>query len=171
MRYSKIYDIDWFRFANLITPPFLRKAKHIDWIRTWLNPLEDLSFLFKKIREDAIYKVTHNGQVYSLENVLNDEYDNSERRIFIEDSFFIESIYIYPENDEKPVIVYDELNEGVVYIYDDAAYEAVEFDFVINIPQELQPNTEQDLNNFLIQMRGLVDFYKLASKRYEIKWI
>ena len=171
MRFNKIYDIDWFVFANLITPPFLRKLKHVDWIRTWLNPLEDLSFRFKKIREDAIYRVTHNGQTYSLENVLNDEYDNFDRRIFIEDSFFIEPLYVYPEEDDRPVVVYDETQEGVVYVYDEAAFVASEFDFVIHLPIDLQPAGEQDLNNFLIQLRGLVDFYKLASKRYEIKWI
>lgn len=85
MNYSKIYDIDFRELANLLTPPMLRRRRHIDWIETLLKPLEQVNFSLKKYRKDAIYKVTHNGQVVYLEKVLNDSFDPELRRIKIDD--------------------------------------------------------------------------------------
>lgn len=155
----------------LLTPPFLRKAKHVGWIYSLLKPMEEFSVIFKIFREQSIYRVTHNGQVYSLENVLNDSYDNEQRRIYIADSVDIDASYVFPEADDKPVIINSETSDEILYIYSEQLVRAAEFDFIVNIPSELRPSSASDESNLIIQISGLIDTYKLASKRYEIKWI
>lgn len=155
----------------LLTPPFLRKEKHVGWIYSLLKPMEDFSAIFKIFREQSIYRVTHNGQVYSLENVLNDSYDNDQRRIYIADSVDIDASYVFPEADDKPVIINSETSDEILYIYSEQLVRSAEFDFIVNIPSELRPSSANEESNLIIQISGLIDTYKLASKRYEIKWI
>lgn len=166
--YSNIYNINFRKLGDLLTPPPLRKPVFIDWIETFLKPLEEVNVLFKKFRKNSIYKVTHNGQVCYLQKVLNDAFDRFPRRIYITDVFYIENLYIYPENDNKPVYI----NETQpVYIYDDAAFDIPDYEFIVHMPIELKPAAEIDLINLEIQIKSLVNYYKLASKRYVIQWI
>lgn len=163
MNYSNIYDIDFRELANLLTPPFLRKVKLIDFLEALLKPLEEVNFNFKIFRRQAIYKVTHNGQVVYLQAVLNDSYDNSLRRIYIDDFPVYDPVWIYPEADENPVYI------GNATVYSDAeAFAATEFDFLVFVPIEYKPFNPQQLTIFLTQMRSLINYYKLASKRYDI---
>ena len=142
----------------------------IDWLSVLLKPLEDVNILFKKFREESIYKVTHNGQVFSLQKVLNDAFDNELRRIVIEDAFFVDPLYIYPEADNKPVYIYEE-TETPVYIYDGTVFLNLDVEFVVIFPIELKPFNQDDLNKIETRIKGLVNYYKLASKRYIIQWI
>lgn len=168
MNYSNIYNINFRKLGDLLTPPFLRKAALIDWIECLLKPLEEVNVNFKIFRKASIYKVTHNGQVVYLQKVLNDYFDKEERRIYIKDVFYRNPLYIYPETDEKPVYIYD--NEPV-YVYDDNDFNLPDYEFVVYIPIALKPVNDIDIINIEIQIKSLVNYYKLASKRYLIKWI
>lgn len=171
MNFSNIYDIDFAKLANILTPPFLRKRKLTDWLIVLLRPLGEVNLRFNKFRARSIYKVTHNGQVFSLQAVLNDAYDDTLRRIRIVDGAKIDPLYIYPEADDKPAYIYPDGVEPITYIYDDSILEDADFDFVVLIPVEYRPADPQALNILLIQIRSLINYYKLASKRYTIKWI
>jgi hypothetical protein len=163
VNYSNIYNINFRKLANLLTPPFLRKQKSIDFLEVLLTPLSIVNRSLRKFRAQAIYKVKHNGQVVYLQAVLNDFYDNYERRIYIDDFPVIESLYIYTAPENKTVFL------GEMSIYSDAEVTlTVEYDFIVYVPIEYKPNTEQSLNAFLVQMRSLINYYKLASKRYNI---
>lgn len=172
MNFSNLYNIDFPKLANLLTPPFLRKEKLIDWLIALLKPLGEVNVRFNSFRKKSIYQVTHNGQVYSLQAVLNDAYDDELRRIRIVDSIDIDPLYIYPENDNRPVYIYPEGQDpNQVYIYDDSVFEDIDTDFIVLIPVEYRPADAQELNILLIQIRSLINYYKLASKRYIIEWI
>lgn len=165
------YNLNFENLSNSLTPPFLRKEKLISWLTTLLNPLTEVNTLFLKNRDNNIYKVTHNGQVYSLQAVLNDSYDNNLRRIRIVDSIIRDPLYIYPENDNKPVYIYSDSENKPVYIYDNSVFLDIDVDFIVLVPIEYKPINTQELNILLIQMRSIINYYKLASKRYVIKWI
>jgi hypothetical protein len=166
VNYSNIYNINFRELVNLLTPPILRKLKFTDFLEALLKPLEEVNFNFKIFRNKSIYKVTRNGQIVYLQAVLNDSYDNGLRRIYIEDFPIYEPIYIYPVSDEKPAYL------GSPYLYtDEEIYNAVEFDFLVFIPVEYRPSSPENLNIFLIQIRSLINYYKLASKRYNIIFI
>lgn len=171
MSYFNNYDIDFNVLANLLTPPFLRKPKLIDWLITLLKPLEETNYKFKAFRRQAIYKVTHNGQVVYLQKVLRDAYDNEQRRILIQDAFSIDPLYIYPEANQLPAYIYSEAENQPVYLYDNSIFDAGDYDFVVLFPLELKPLTDFETNILEIQIKSLINYYKLASKRYIILWI
>lgn len=171
MKFFNVYNIDFRSLVNLLTPPFLRKRKFVDWVYVLISPLEIVNIRFNKFRKDSIYKVTHNGQVFSLNAVLNDAYDPSERRIRVTDSVNQSAVHIYPENDRKEVWVYPEAENKPVLVYDDSVFEQVDYDFLVLIPLELRPSNADDLSVLLLQIRSLINYYKLASKTYNILWI
>lgn len=171
MNFSNIYNLNFAKLANLLTPPFLRKPKLIDWLVVLLKPLGDVNRSFNKFRAKSIYQVTHNGQVYSLQAVLNDAYDNDLRRIRIVDSYVIDPVYVYPEADQRPVYINPDGVNPTTYLYDDSIFVDIDVDFLVLIPEEYKPADPQDLNILVIQIRSLINYYKLASKRYKIIWI
>ncbi|MCK4500600.1 hypothetical protein KAU11_08880 [Candidatus Babeliales bacterium] len=170
MNYSKIYNIDFRVLANLLTPPFLRKERLIDWLVVLLKPLEEVNFSFNQFRRDSIYKVTHNGQVVFLQKVLNDRFDNEFRRVKIADSFEYNPVWVRPEEDELPVYVYEE--DKPVFIHSESdVFGDVDVDFIVSMPLDLKPVAPIDLTNLELQIKSLTNYYKLASKRYLIEWI
>lgn len=162
------YNIDYRQLVSKLTPPKLRKLRFVDYLVALMKPLEQINFLFKIFRRESIYKVVHNGQVVYLEKVLNDRYDNSLRRIYISDSFEYDPTWVYIENENLPVYIED---QEAVYIYPEEVFAEANVDFIVFVPLDLQPSTAIELNNFLIQMRSLINYYKLASRRYTIEWI
>jgi hypothetical protein len=171
VNYSKIYNIDFRAFCILLTPPFLRKNTLIDFLETLLRPLEEINFSFKSFRSRSIYKVTHNGQVVSIQQVLNDYLDKEFKRITIADSAENITAYLYQEAENKPVFIYSEAENNPVYIFSESDLTDLDFDFVVNIPLEIKPINEIDYNTLELQIKSLINYYKLSSKRYRILWI
>lgn len=151
--------------ALLLTPIFWRFAVFIDWIYTFIEPISKLHFDFLKFREKQVYKVVHNGQVIVLEKVLNDAFDEANRRIFISELPVFDPLYLYTTAENKPV------NIGVQYLYPRQAPEVIDVDFILNFPLALKPNNSIALINFENRIKALTNYYKLASKRFKIQWI
>jgi hypothetical protein len=170
VKYFNNYNIDYSKLANLLTPPFLRKTNLIDWLVLLLSPLENTNYNFKIFRSQAIYKVAHNSQVVYLQKVLRDAYDNELRRIIVQNVVKKDITYIYPEADENPIYIYSDGENKPVYIYDSSIFNSSEFDFVVLFPLALKPLSDFDRNIFEIQIKSLINYYKLASKRYKILW-
>lgn len=171
MIFNNIYKLNFRNLANFLTPPFLRKQRFIDWLDTLLKPLEEVNFRFNGFRRDSIYKVTHNGQVVYLQKVLRDQFDRELRRIQIVDSISFDPVWVYPDADNLPVYITDDADPEPRFIYTGGAvFGDIGFDFVILMPAELKPASEEDLNIFELQIKSLTNYYKLASKRYLIVW-
>ena len=49
---------------------------------------------------------------------------------------------------------------GIIYIHGDEDYSDTGVDFIVQVPNDIIFNINE--------MKGLIDFYKLASKRYKI---
>ncbi len=165
MNYNKIFNVDFRKLSLLLTPIFWRKITFVNWVYCLVEPIVILKEDFRKFRGKSIYKIVHNGQVMLLEKVLNDAFDIEDRRIYITDSLINDSIYIYSIPEQKPVYL------GTQYLYTFDAFEEIEFDFYIIMPLALKPVSSFDLTNYENQIKGLVNYYKLASKRYKILWI
>ncbi|MDO4224796.1 MAG: hypothetical protein Q4C75_02770 [Bergeyella zoohelcum] len=159
------FNIDINRLVELLTPTFLRKEKHLAWLRALHFPLNELVYIFNQNRKDNLYNLAHNGQVCYLRKVLNDEFDRTERRIKIEDGNRYQRQYIYTDGEQKPyfLAISHKPNAGgkIMYLHDDANYSDTGVDFIVLVPQNLTYNE--------YKMKALLDFYKLASKRYKIE--
>lgn len=118
-------------------------------------PLDQVLDWFTLSRRDNLYNLAHNSQKCYLRAVLNDRFDIALRRIRIEDGNKYKRQYIYTDGEQKPKFL------GKMFLYDDADYSDTGVDFIVLVPSDLQYNT--------YEMQALIDFYKLASKRYKIQ--
>lgn len=149
------YNLDINKLTVLLTPTFLRRERILAWLRILHFPLIKILDKFNFNRNENLYKMAHNGQVCYLRKALNDRFDISQRRIKITDSNRYKREYIYTEGEQKPRYL------GTMYLRDDAEYSDTGVDFIVLIPKALNYNT--------YEMKALIDFYKLASKRYKIQ--
>nr|DAP86972.1 MAG TPA: hypothetical protein [Caudoviricetes sp.] len=149
-----MYNLNIDKLLVLLTPTFLRKPKVVAWLRALAIPLHKLLYEFQQARESDLYNLAHNSQVCYLRKALNDEFDSLLRRIHIEDGKKNARLYIYPRSSNKPLYL------GKVYLYQRGDYIDGGVDFIIVLPQGLEYDR--------YKLEALVNFYKLAGKRWEI---
>lgn len=150
-----MYNLNIDKLLVLLTPTFLRKPKLIAWLRTLAMPLNKLLDDFKVHRERDLYNLAHNSQVCYLRKALNDEFDPQLRRIKIEDGKQKQRLYIYPRSANKPLYL------GKVFLYQRGDYIDSGVDFIVVLPKNLTYDK--------YKLEALVNFYKLAGKRWTIE--
>ena len=150
-----MYNLNIDKLLVLLTPTFLRKRKLVAWLRTLAMPLNKLLDDFKVHRERDLYNLTHNSQVCYLRKALNDEFDPQLRRIKIEDGTRNIRRYIYQRNVNRPLYL------GRMFLYLRGNYIDGGVDFVVVLPRGLEYDK--------YKLEALVNFYKLAGKRWTIR--
>lgn len=164
---SNFYKVNFKKLAVMLLPTFLRQRKMIAWLKVLVTPLQELYEDFLQKRRYDLYRLNHTGQVFSLRKVLNDEFDNELRRIKIVDAPEMEPQYIYTEAEQQPVYLEDPL-----YLYQDENYAYTGVDFIVLIPFEVWniQKTEVQIGEYrFYKIEALVDFFRLASKKYTIQ--
>lgn len=152
------YNVDWNRLVVLLLPTALRKARIIGYLQAMIFPVSQLHYQWKQKQYEHYYKLYHNGQVCKLRRALNDELDVSLRRIYIGDGNSFPRKYIYTRAESKPVFI------GKMFIYQNDEYTNTGADFTVYVPAEI-------VNTKIHELKALIEFYKLASKRYKIQAI
>ena len=150
-----MYNLNIDKLLVLLIPTFLRKRKLVAWLRTLAMPLNKLLDDFKVHRERDLYNLTHNSQVCYLRKALNDEFDPQLRRIKIEDGTRNIRRYIYQRNVNIPLYL------GRMFLYLRGNYIDGGVDFVVVLPRGLEYDK--------YKLEALVNFYKLAGKRWTIR--
>lgn len=150
------FNIDFEKLTMLLTPTFMRKKVLISYLQALIFPIYKLHYNWKLKRLDDWYKLNHNGQVCKLRKVLNDKLDSSERRIYIDEGNSFPRKYIYTRIEKKPVFL------GKMFIYQNSEYFSTGVDFIVYAPESIINEKTHELN-------ALLEFYKLASKRYQIR--
>lgn len=126
----------------------------VAWIRSLLMPLDDLYGRFVEQRNKHLYNLAHNGQKCYLRKALNDRFDPHLRRITIDEPTHYAAVYIFTEPEDLPIYL-----EPSVYLY--AGEEHVGgTNFVVRIPR--------GLSYLDLEIKALIDYYKIASKKYTI---
>lgn len=90
-----------------------------------------------------------------MEKVLNDKFDNTERRIYITDGFTKDRIYLYTPEELKTKFL------GSLTLFNKDDYSDTGVDFIVWVPAGISGQT-------LIEMKAQIDFYRLTSKRFRI---
>ena len=148
------FNVHWKKLAVLLTPTFLRSELMKSWIELLMEGINDIHYQWLQFRKSNIYILAHNSQVCYLRGALNDRFDNEQRRIQIIDGNKYTRKYIYTDEEQKPRFL------GIIYIHGDEDYSDTGVDFIVQVPNDIIFNINE--------MKGLIDFYKLASKRYKI---
>ena len=150
-----MYNLNIDKLLVLLTPTFLRKPKLIAWLRMLATPFHKLLYDFQRTSQDNLYNLAHNSQVCYLRKALNDEFDDEQRRIRIEDGKQKQRLYIYPRSANKPLYL------GKLFLYQRGDYIDGGVDFIVVLPK--------DLTYDKYKLEALVNFYKLAGKRWTIE--
>ncbi len=157
--------------GEMLIAVFLRKAKQIKWLQAILSPIVVLHNDFLSFRLSSLYKVKHNSQVVYLQAVLNDTFDPIFRRIRIANAVIKEPVWFYEPQDDKPVWFYEPQDDKPVYFLEESEFAGGGVDFTVLVPRDLQPVDNSQLSALLTKMKAQIDYYKLYSKNYEIKWV
>lgn len=134
-------------------------------VRVLLRPFKTLYTVFVAYREETLRKMTYNSQVIVLENMLNDVFDETLRRIRVITIYdILQPPYIYTAAEDEPLYVYTaaEYNANPslqrVYLHQNNELGVI-YDFIVEAaPGSL--TVEQ-----IIRLKSLVNYYKLAGKK------
>lgn len=158
----KRYVINYSKLVTQRIPEELSVDEVINFVKVLVSPVVTLYNQLIAFRDLLLYKITITPQVVYLEKMLNDRYDNIERRIYIEDGLTYDPIYVYTEAELKPIYLYTESEMGPGnFLFTQGEVSQVSNDFIVYVPLAVS----FDVN----EMTSLVSAYKLASKLFKIQ--
>lgn len=150
------YRVDFNKLGKLSLPIDIRRPRIMAYLCALLSPVDNLHYIWQQFRAANIYKLEHTGQVCYLRGALNDSFDPDQRRIYIDgtggDAL---KTYIYTPGEQQTKYL------GKLYLRNSLEFVDTGADFLVYVPSEL-------LVTQSFEIRALIDFYKLASKRYLI---
>jgi len=159
-----IYQIDFSKVSERLTPFFWRKPIYLSYLKAALAPLQTDNGEFFSFVSATWTKLQYTGQHLALEEYLNDNYDDTLRRIFITENdltFDRLDLYKQGETDPTPLSLYKqgEISPAPISLYKSS--EGLGGDnFTVNIPVSITFN--EDI------LRSQLDFYVIAGKNYNI---
>lgn len=158
------YDVNIKRLGLLLLPTFLRRPLMTSLLYAVLTPLNYLHMRFMLFRQNAAYRLGHNGQVCYLRAVLNDTFDPELRRITVTDTALNSGmLFAYVREADRSLLV-PLRNSGRMTLVDRRGFGGISgFDFVINVPLALRGSGEA-------RLMTMANTYKLASKRFAISY-
>ena len=152
--------INWKRFVVSLLPIKLRTGSVYGLISAMVSGLVHSYNTLLSYNNNVTYKLAHTSQVWSIEDALNDRFDPQLRRIYIQDAGGEVVTLIHRRTDEEPVIIQPRTDPALL-IHNRSAYDGGNFDFIVKTPYTYSQGD-------IYAMRALVDYYKLAGKRYDI---
>jgi len=159
------YNIDFIKLSQQFLPTFLRQTRIIALVRALILSIQVVHDDFLTFRKNAITKIGNASvSVIALEKLLNDEFLYYAHEIFITDADGRPVIYLFNRSEEQlPTYLYNRSETPEKTILFNRGEPTREFDFVINIPNEI------DTESSKFQIKSIVDFYKMPGKSYNIQ--
>ena len=150
-----------------LVPALIRGARFEAWIGALLEPVQSLNADFVADAASIRYYLRFNGQVLYMEHLLNDLFDNSLRRIYIDDPSDIQIItpYVFNKIEQQPAIFIYNKSEGEdpVFVYTKSELGLGTDDFIVHVPAGIFDPTVE------VQMSFYIDKYRIAGKRYSFE--
>jgi hypothetical protein len=144
---------------------FVESERLKAFLRVLLTPFQFLSDAFDVFVSKIRNKLRFDGRVIYLEHALNDAFDPIQRRIHIDDSTVSNTTpsVLFRKTEGQPSIVLYRKNEAQssVVLYRNS--EISTLDFTVFVPASIYNAISHTL------ITALVDFYKCAGKRFDIK--
>lgn len=159
-----IYSIDFSKVAERLTPWFWRYPIYLSYLKAALDPLQTINDTFYQYVSTTWGGLQYTGQHLALEALLNDEYDPTQRRIYIDENditFVSLDLYLQGETDPSPTSLYlqGETNPSPIILYLQGEGVGGE-NFTVNIPAGV--TYTEDI------LRSRLSIFVLAGKSYNI---
>ena len=156
------FNIDFNIIAGWNIPSILQSDIMVAWVKALLRPLINIHSRFIAFVAAKKYELLITGQVCRLETLLNDHYDFSLRRIYIDDAIEEEALYLYQDEENHPINLYQDSEGDPQWLYTDAESGGdLSDDFIVMVPSDIIFNTAN--------MRSLLKPFKLPGMRYTIQ--
>ena len=153
-------NINYKKVAVELTPAMLRQAVFLALLKSGISQIAYLQTQLIQFRTSTNYRLFHNGQVCYLRAVLNDQFDPIDRLIEIVDAeskaagmIPRREFEILVPNRYTPVLIVSARGYGG----------ASGFDFVVRVPNYIYTNPTT-----MLQLKAVVNIYKLASKQFDV---
>jgi len=154
------YIINYTKFVTSRIPVKIRYPEIVAWVLWLALPIVVIYNLLIVFRNFVLYNLTITPQVVYLQKMLNDKYDDDERRIYIEDGISYLPLFLYTRGEENPVFIYRRSEANPKYVFTRGEVGQSTNDFVVYVPNEVEFNEQE--------MRTLLTSFKLASKSFKI---
>lgn len=143
-------------------PTAKRTPKHIAWLRSLQAPLVEVYEAFLVAKNKASVEANYNSQTMLFEHILNNAFDNTLRRIYIENSDSQGGISVNAalQSEGKPKILAYLQSEGYEKTLANLESELGGLDFIVYIPS--------DITNMSGAIDRMVRKYKLGGKEFQI---
>ena len=142
----------------------LNTQDRLDWLWSLTINFQSIRIRFLDFVSAKRYDLSRTAQVIMLEDLLNNEFDNVNRQIYIGDANLLAYtfLYMYQENQPSTAFYMDtEIPPGVAQpLYLNEEYDQG-YDFIVYVPTGLLYDQQK--------LKALVNKYKLAGKRYIIE--
>ena len=152
-------------FYERLMPSFLRRSKHVAWIRALLVRLLEIKNEFATIQINTDKKRKYNSQSLSIQSYLQSQYGSAQITIVnTADQFDRNYAFFLSENQTpKHVGVISESLNPVVYVYflSELVDPVNNYDFIVRVPSSL--------SLYVNQISADVDCLRLASKRFKVE--
>lgn len=154
------YSVDLRKFAAELLP-FALRGNVMALLRVLTHPARVLHHRFMEFRGGALWRLSYNACVGSMQAMLNDRFGDilagvsPAREILVDDGQSVPSLMVYPEAEHAPLVL------GCVMLTSHTAWGSVPF--VVQIPDDFEDDT--DLRN---AVEALVRQYKLSGTNFTI---
>ncbi len=166
MAYKKkaVFKLNYKQLVTMLLPCSLQKPLMRLWLNALIAPIKELYTQFTDYRQQVNYQIEYSGQVVYLQKVLNDCFDDIDRRIRIIDTRYDE-IYIHKTSEKKPLSLSRNTETKPLHVLNRSYYVDAKADFQVFIPAEISiwVNTSQEA-----VFCYLLNYYKLAGTCYEL---
>lgn len=158
------YDVSFFRLAVLLLPMCLRRPRMTALCRAVVSPVGMLYTELMRFRDDMNYRMRHNGQTCHLRAVLNDRFDSQLRRIRITDGGGDDAGIILHKRETMLFVRLPRRDDGRRLLYRRGYGGSQAYGFWVEVPEVMRELVSE------LELRAVVNKYKLASVRYGISW-
>jgi len=150
------HKTDYNKVAVHLLPLSMRKPVMASWVQLLVKPVASIDITWQQWRTNNLYRLEHTGQVCSLRKSLNDNFDQTEQRIYIGDGNVYNTLYIYTEAEAQNVYINDTL-----FLRTESETADSGLDFIVWVPKALYETQ-------IYALKAHIDFYRTGGKRYAI---
>ncbi len=163
--------IDFIENCKTLIPRKIRGQNLVAMLGAMLIPIQSINNKFVQWAKELRYKLSFTGQVIYLEHILNDVFDPVNRLIYIDDPTVINTDLnaIFYKIEDQPVdfVTYYSTGEPNPMPLQEGLYYQSEYTlvphFIVFVPTSILTASIQ------INISGIVDYYKIAGKKYTIQ--
>lgn len=159
-----MYNVDFNKTVEDVSPPLLRKSKMISWLKALISPVIYVYNSFIAYTDEKRLEISYNFQTQHIERMLNNNYPAAGGLIYIDNAgSYLPINYTFFSAEGQPYLGFTYFNSEAMgyfdFTYNFSEY-AQEYDFKVMVPEGF----DLDEN----EMRAKINKYKIAGMRYQI---